>query len=173
MRYQGYEIRREILMFKGDEHTRALFVLLEHIDWSTGRKEATSWAHMKNWLNQLCSKYNLDMEVMKNAVQAGTERGWFDLTASGSILSLGNKPVLSLIDEAPAPVEIEEKVPYSPYQNRVALTRENIRILTECPKCGADKGLMCFGEKRGRNNREANHKERSQAASRVLREERE
>lgn len=176
--YKAYEIRREILSFKGDEYTKALFVLLEHIDWSTGTKVATSWTHMKNWLNQLCSKYNIDMEVMKKAVQTATYRGWLDLDDNGKRLSLGSKPELNLIDEdeeevvdwAPAPVETDD-VPHYKRAGWVPLTRERIRELAECPKCGAEQGLLCKGEKKGNHNREANHKERSQAASRIAKKE--
>lgn len=162
--YKQYEIRRIILSFKSDEHTRALLVLLEHIDWSTGVKTATSFTHMKNWLNQLCDKYNVEEEAMKKVVQVSIRNGWLTLSENGCVLSLGIKPVPSLIDEVPAPVETVE-VPA--YQDRVPLTRENIRLLAECPKCGAEKGLMCVGEQKGKNNREANHKERSQAAARL------
>lgn len=166
--YKSYEIRREVLQFKADEHTRALLIVLEHLDWSTGTKEATNFTHMKNWLYQLSAKYNLDEEAMKNAVQAGVNRGWFSLTNSGATLSLARKPVPSLIDEeveVPAPVETDE-VPHYKRDGWVALTRERIRELVPCPKCGADAGLLCKGEKKGNHNREANHKERSQAASR-------
>lgn len=151
-------------------------VLLEHIDWSTGRKEANNFTHMKNWLYQLSTKYNLAEDAMKNAIQAGCSRGWFDLTDQGRILSLGEKPVPSLIEEVTAPVEPEVKteegeLPYHKREGWVALTRERIRELTACPKCGAERGFMCKGEKRGLNNREANHKERSQTASRVAKKE--
>lgn len=175
--YKAYEIRREVLAFKADDHTKAIFILLEHIDWSTGRKATTSFNHMKNWLSSLSEKYNLDYESMKNAVQEGVKRGWFSLSDNGKVLSLGDKPVPSLIEEVveevvevPAPVQTDE-VPHYQRTGWIPLTRERIRELVECPRCGAEQGLLCKGEKKGKNNREANHKERSQAASRVAKQE--
>lgn len=180
MQYKAYEIRRELLAYNPDNYTRGILILLEYIDWSTGIKEATSAQHMENWLNQLCTKNNLEWSDMVEALNISTQIGWIKRYKEGDkfILRIGDKPAPSLKDRvaAPAPVapEVEvkegEEVPYHQRPNWQALTRERIRELAVCPKCGAEQGLMCKGEQKGKNNRIANHKERSQAASKIAKE---
>jgi hypothetical protein len=107
MSYKSWELRREILSelhrvhVRGDwsEHDAfaysimmSMLIIVEHVDWNTGKKIFASKTHLENWLKHLAEVSSLNerngWEHLKNSLDYMIQYGFASFDKGTKTLSL-------------------------------------------------------------------------------------